>query len=96
MQNPEKPVVGFGSEVLRLETAAHRKHRRRRSYVGTWIGVLASVNLIYFGYASMQSGKWMAFRKSMTELPGWMVVFMGVVLLFFCAWQLLRLAAGKD
>jgi len=96
MTEPEKKPVVFGSEVLRLETPEHRKHRRRNSFYATLIGVVMSVNLIYFGHDSMQTGQWVVFYKSSMELPGWLVLLMGVVMLSFCLWQIARLAVGKD
>jgi hypothetical protein len=96
MNEPEKKAPVFGSEVLRLETPEHRKHRRRRGFYATLLGVVMSVNLIYFGIDSMLTGKWVYFHKSLTELPGWLVLLMGVVMLGFCLWQIARLAVGKD
>jgi hypothetical protein len=91
---PQKTV--FGSEVLRLETPEHRKNRRKRSLIGNLIFLVMGVNAIYFGIDSMQTGKWVVFHKSMTELPGWMVLLMGLLILVYSIWSLIRLAAGKD
>ncbi|MBT9504971.1 hypothetical protein [Rhodoferax sp.] len=96
MSEPKKEPAAFGSEVLRLETPEHRRHRRRRSFIGTTIFLVISANLIYSGIDSMQSGKWVFFRKDMLELPGWMVLLMGVLILGYSIWQLVRLAVGKD
>jgi uncharacterized membrane protein YidH (DUF202 family) len=96
MQDPEKKPPVFGSEVLRLETPEHRKHRRRRSLIGTIIFLVMSVNLIYSGIDSMQTGKWVLFHKSLTELPGWLVLVMGLLILVYCIWQFIRYAANKD
>lgn len=96
MQDPDKEAPVFGSEVLRLETPEHRRHRRRRSLFATLLGVVMSASLIYGGYDSMQTGEWVYFRKDMMELPGWLVLAGGAVMLGLCIWQLIRLAAGKD
>ncbi len=96
MNEPEKKPPVFGSEVLRLETPEHRKHRRRRSFIGMVIFMVISANLIYSGIDSMQSGKWVYFRKDMFELPGWIVLLMGLLILGYCIWELVRLATGKD
>ena len=96
MQDPEKKAPVFGSEVLRLETPEHRTHRRRRSLFATLLGVVMAANLIYGGCDSMQTGEWVYFRKDMMELPGWLVLAGGVMMLGLCIWQLGRLATGKD
>jgi hypothetical protein len=96
MSEPDKKPVVFGSEVLRLETPEHRKRRRRSSLIGNIILSVMGVNAIYFGIDSMQTGKWVVFHKSMTDLPGWIVVLMGLLILAYSIWSLIRLAAGKD
>jgi len=96
MSEPEKKPVVFGSEVLRLETAEHRKKRRKNSLIGNIIFLVMSGNAIYLGRASMQTGKWVVFHKSMMELPGWIVFLIGILILVYSLWSLIRLAAGKD
>ena len=96
MNEPEKEPVVFGSEVLRLETPEHRRRRRRRGLIGTFIFLVMSACAIFSGIDSMQTGKWVVFHKSMTELPGWLVLLMGVMLLGYSIWQLIRNAANKD
>ena len=96
MSEPEKKPVVFGSEVRRLETAEHRKNRRKTSWIGNIIFLVMSGNAIYFGIDSMQTGKWVVFHKSMMDLPGWIVLLIGILILVYALWSLIRLAAGKD
>jgi hypothetical protein len=96
MNEPEKKPVVFGSEVLRLESPEHRKQRRKRSLIGNIIFLVMAGNAIYLGIDSMQTGKWVVFHKSLMDLPGWMVLLMGLLILVYSIWSLLRLAAGKD
>lgn len=96
MNDHDPKKVEFGSEVRRLETPGHRRLRRRNSLIGTLLLVLMSVNLLYAGVDSMQTGKWVYFHKGLMELPGVIVVAMALFLLALSAWLLRRYLTNKD
>ena len=96
MQEPKPPDPEFGSEVRRLETPEHRKHRRRKGITAALFGVVLGSGMLAVGIDAIRSGELVRGRSSSLPLTGEEACVMAVLVLVLSVWLLWRFLTNRQ
>jgi len=85
---------GFGSELRKRQSPELARRQRRRSLWAGVVGLGMGLTVLTLGVDSVRTGKWVAFGRvgDAPDLPGWVVILMGLFLLVISGSILWRFA----